>query len=170
MHLSVHPSIIGRFESERAAACGQRLGCGGGATQESSGRPSFEADDSAGAEYGARHEGGVFGVRRPLRFLAYRLGLSDAQVAEMARILDELKTERAQAAVDDRRTLTAFADALGKDAFDEALARRGADLRRSGGDRLAEAVVKALGRIHAILEAEQRDRLAYMIRTGALTL
>jgi len=33
----------------------------------------------------------------------------------MARILNELKTERAQAAVDDRRTLTAFADALASD-------------------------------------------------------
>src|SRR5579885_3535564 len=46
--------------------------------------------------------GGGFGVRRPLRFLAYKLNLNEEQVAELAKILDELKTERAQAAVDDR--------------------------------------------------------------------
>ena len=50
-----------------------------------------------------------FGVRRPLRLLAYKLELDHKQVEQLARILDELKTERAQAAVDDRRTLTAFA-------------------------------------------------------------
>src|SRR5262245_11913527 len=45
-------------------------------------------------------EGEDFGVRRPLRFLAYRLGLDERQVSELAIILNELKTERAQAAVD----------------------------------------------------------------------
>src|SRR4051812_42232162 len=56
--------------------------------------------------------GGSFGVRRPLRFLAWKLELDEAQVAELAKILDELKTERAQAAVDARRTVAAFADAI----------------------------------------------------------
>ncbi|HEX5656393.1 MAG TPA: hypothetical protein VFX59_04325, partial [Polyangiales bacterium] len=53
-------------------------------------------------------EGGVFGVRRPLRFLAYRLELSEDQVAVLATVLDELKTERAQAAVDQRRRVSAL--------------------------------------------------------------
>ncbi|HRI09161.1 MAG TPA: hypothetical protein PKW35_15170, partial [Nannocystaceae bacterium] len=44
--------------------------------------------------------GAGFGVRRPLRFLAHRLGLSDEQIAALARIVDGLKTERAQASVD----------------------------------------------------------------------
>ena len=35
---------------------------------------------------------------------------------------------------------------------------------------LQQAVVRALGRIHALLEAEQRGRLAYLIRTGTLML
>jgi hypothetical protein len=30
--------------------------------------------------------------------------------------------------------------------------------------------VKAVGRIHAMLTAEQRTRFAYLIRTGALTI
>src|SRR5207245_5643235 len=47
--------------------------------------------------------GGGFGVRRPLRFLAHKLDLDEKPVVLLAGILDELKTERAQAAVDDRR-------------------------------------------------------------------
>ena len=66
--------------------------------------------------------GGGFGVRRPLRFLAHKLQLDERQIAELARILDTLKTERAQAEVDRRRTVAAFADALGGDTFDAAKA------------------------------------------------
>jgi len=102
--------------------------------------------------------GGGFGVRRPLRFLTYKLGLSESQVADLAHILDELKTERAQAAVDDRRTLAALADALSGESFDEARDVEGADLRRKGAERLSEAVVKALSRIHKLLSPEQRER------------
>jgi len=113
---------------------------------------------------------GSFGVRRPLRFLAYKLNLSEEQVSQLAKILDELKTERAQAAVDDRRTVAAFADALGLDAFEEARAREGGDLRVKSAERLREAVIKALGRIHALLDSGQRAQLAYLIRTGVLSL
>ena len=38
--------------------------------------------------------GAGFGVRRPLRFLAYKLQLNEAQVEELARVLNDLKTER----------------------------------------------------------------------------
>src|SRR5882724_12220661 len=61
--------------------------------------------------------GGGFGVRRPLRFLAHKLELDEKQIVQLARILDELKTERAQAAVDERRALAEFADALGSEQF-----------------------------------------------------
>jgi hypothetical protein len=30
--------------------------------------------------------------------------------------------------------------------------------------------VSALGRIHAVLDGEQRERLAYLIRTGAISI
>lgn len=114
--------------------------------------------------------GGGFGVRRPLRFLAHRLDLDDRQIGEMARILDELKTERAQAEVDRRRTLSAFADALSGEAFDDAKAREGGDLRGQSAERMRDAVLKALRQIHAVLNAEQRVQLAYLIRTGTLSL
>jgi Spy/CpxP family protein refolding chaperone len=114
--------------------------------------------------------GGGFGVRRPLRFLAHKLALDDRQVAELARILDELKTERAQAEVDRRRTVAALADALGSDAFDAAKAGEGGDLRVKSAQRLRDAVLKALQQIHAVLNPDQRARLAYLIRTGTLAV
>ena len=63
-----------------------------------------------------------FGVRRPLRFLAHKLDLNEKQVTELARILDDLKTERAQAEVDYRRALAEFSDAVAGDAFDSSKA------------------------------------------------
>jgi len=113
---------------------------------------------------------GAFGVRRPLRFLAYKLQLNDGQVEELARILNELKTERAQAEVDGRRAVAALADAVAGPAFDEQHALGGAALRVKSAEHLRDVVVKALGRIHALLEPEQRARLAYLIRTGTLVV
>jgi Spy/CpxP family protein refolding chaperone len=113
---------------------------------------------------------GGFGVRRPLRFLAHRLDLDEKQVGEFARILDELKTERAQAEVDRRRTLTAFADALSGESFDTAKAGEAGNLRAASATRVRDGVLKALQQIHTVLNAEQRVKLAYLIRTGTLTV
>jgi hypothetical protein len=113
---------------------------------------------------------GAFGVRRPLRFLAYKLDLDERQVGELARILDELKTERAQAEVDGRRAMAAFADAVGGEHFDAERATGGGAIRVTTAEHLRDAVTKALGRVHALLEPEQRERLAYLIRTGTLQI
>jgi Spy/CpxP family protein refolding chaperone len=111
-----------------------------------------------------------FGVRRPLRFLAHKLDLDEKQVAELARILGDLKTERAQAEVDERRSLAEFADALAGDAFDESKAGSAGERRVQSAAKVREALVTALRQIHAILNADQRQRLAYMIRTGVLAI
>jgi len=113
---------------------------------------------------------GPFGVRRPLRFLAYKLGLDEKQFTELARILDEIKTERAQAAVDDRRTLTDFADAMAADPFDAAKATTGATRRTESIARLNALLAKSLQQIHTLLNPDQRTRFAHMIRTGMLSL
>ena len=139
---------------------GMWAGCGPGS--EHWGGPGYEAFEEG--------FGGGFGVRRPLRFLAHKLGLDERQVAQLARILDELKTERAQAEVDRRRTVSAFADALTGEAFDAAKAGEGGDLRVKSAERLRDAVLKALQQIHAVLNPEQRADLAYLIRTGALAI
>ena len=114
--------------------------------------------------------GTAFGVRRPLRLLAYKLDLDPNQVNELARILNELKTERAQAEVDERRTVSAFADALAAASFDAEKASEGAALRVKSTDRLQNALVAALRQIHTLLDAEQRTKLAYLIRTGIIVL
>lgn len=119
--------------------------------------------------HGQGDEGG-FGVRRPLRFLAYKLELSDAQVSELAAILDTLKIERAQAAVDQRRTTASLADTLEAGSFDETKAAEAATERSKSAERVQAAVVSALKRIHALLDEEQRKKLSYLLRTGQLSI
>jgi Spy/CpxP family protein refolding chaperone len=120
--------------------------------------------------HGHDDEGSAFGVRRPLRFLAHKLDLDDKQVAALARILDELKTERAQAAVDDRRALAEFADALSGESFDAAKAASAGERRVQSATRVRDTLLRALQAIHALLTPEQRGRLAYMLRTGILAV
>jgi Spy/CpxP family protein refolding chaperone len=154
---------------QRAAECGTFAGCGPGRGWTERPAPPWGrhwAAPSDASDLGA----GAFGVRRPLRFLAYKLGLSDEQVAQLARILSDVKTERAQAEVDGRRTLSAFADAVAGATFDEQRAGEAAALRVRSAERLRDVVVKALRDIHALLEPEQRERLAYLIRTGTLII
>ena len=114
--------------------------------------------------------GGGFGVRRPLRFLAHKLELDEKQIVMVARILDELKTERAQCAVDDRRTLADFADALAGEQFDGAKANAAGERRVESNRRLRETLVRSLEQIHGVLNAEQRTRMAHLIRTGVLAV
>ena len=124
-------------------------------------------------EYEASHGGELgagFGVRRPLRFLAFKLDLDEQQVAELARILDDLKTERAQAEVDGRRSTAAFADALGGEAFDAEKAASAGAMRVATAERLRDAVTTALSSIHTMLDGPQRERLAYLIRSGTLQI
>jgi Spy/CpxP family protein refolding chaperone len=117
---------------------------------------------------GEDSEASSFGGRRPLRFLAHKLDLDKKQFTELARILDELKTERAQAAVDDRRTLADYADAMSGESFDTAKAGAGASRRAESVARVGSAIVKSLQQIHAILNPAQREQFAYLIRSGFL--
>ncbi len=113
---------------------------------------------------------GGFGVRRPLRFLAWKLELTEPQLARFAAIINELKTERAQAAVDDRRALTLLAEAATGEAFESAKAAEATRLRVGSVTRLQERVTDSLAQMHAVLDADQRARLAYLLRTGTLVM
>ena len=162
----MHPAL--RFWQRARRAFAE---CGGYGAWEGRGHNhGCRSGGGPSEEGGEEGFGGGFGVRRPLRFLAYKLQLDDRQVTELARILNELKTERAQAEVDRRRTVAALADALAGDAFDAAKAGEAGTLRIQSAERLRDAVVKALQQIHAVLGPEQRVRLAYLIRTGTLAI
>jgi Spy/CpxP family protein refolding chaperone len=164
--MMMHPALRSWWRAKRASAiCGDFGGWAGCRP----GGPSWGHAPDEGYE-GGGFGGGGFGVRRPLRFLAHRLDLDERQIAALARILDDLKTERAQAEVDRRRTVAMLADALAGDTFDAARAAEGGELRVQSAERLRQAVLKALQQIHGLLNADQRARLAYLIRAGALVI
>jgi Spy/CpxP family protein refolding chaperone len=111
-----------------------------------------------------------FGVRRPLRFLAWKLQLDESQVKQLAVVLDDLKIERAQAEVDDRRAVSLLAEAAEGETFDRAKADEAAALRTKSAERLQRKVVDSVARLHALLNPGQRARLAYLLRTGSLVM
>ena len=148
----------GHHEHDGHRGCGSR----GGPHRRP---PDAEAHFGPGGE-----DGGGFGVRRPLRFMAWKLELSEEQVEKLAAILDGLKTERAQAAVDHRRSVGAFADGIAGEVFDDAVVAAAAEARVQSADRLKGVVVDALRRTHAMLTPDQRKQLAYLLRSGQLTI
>ncbi|MEQ8859961.1 MAG: Spy/CpxP family protein refolding chaperone [Pseudomonadales bacterium] len=115
------------------------------------------------------HAGPTLGVRRPLRYLAYKLDLDDAQLRELADILDRLKTARAQADVDGRRTTSDIAGALEPGEFDEAAARSALDARGRSQETLRSETLDVLKRLHRLLDPEQRRELAYLVRSGTVS-
>jgi hypothetical protein len=101
------------------------------------------------------------GVRRPLRVLAWKLELSDEQTAQLARVLERLKLERAQASLDQRRAAADLADVLEASEFARARVDAAAELRTSATRRIEAAVGKLLGPV-------QRALVAELIRSGAI--
>ena len=69
-----------------------------------------------------------------------------------------------------RRTLSELADAMTGEAFDPAKTTAAGDRRVASAQRLRDAVGHALSQIHALLNPDQRGRLAYLIRTGVLAM
>jgi hypothetical protein len=165
----MHGQMMSWWRGRPESGCGG-ASCGPGDGRHWGGGRHHGGGDEEGHDEGGGFGGGPFGVRRPLRFLAYKLELDEKQVAELARVLDDLKTERAQGEVDRRRSLSGFADAVAGQTFDAARAQESAALRVATAERLRDAVTTALGKLHALLDDDQRERLAYLIRTGVLTL
>jgi Spy/CpxP family protein refolding chaperone len=122
------------------------------------------------ASHGFDEHGGGFGVRRPLRFLAHKLELSDDQVGQFAAILDRLKTERAQADVDYRRRTASLAEAFESTSFDLTKVDAANEEHARSAERLRTSVKLALEQMHALLDAEQRKKFAYLLRAGILAI
>jgi hypothetical protein len=115
----MYPRMRFWWEYVRPHDAGRRAGVG--AFTDMHGCDRMCASSGQPSDYGRA----AFRVRRPLRLLAYKLGLDAEQVRKMARILDELKTERVQAEVNERHAVAAFADALAGATFEQEKARGG---------------------------------------------
>ena len=111
-----------------------------------------------------------FGVRRPLRFLARRLDLTEDQLENVARILERLKIERAQAAVDLRRTAADLADVFDEEEFSAERAGSASQTRVETARRVQDALTTTLRELHALLDSDQRVQMATLIRRGELRI
>ncbi len=159
----MHAHMMGWWRARHERGCGPFQAHAGGGCGPHGGGPGGGWGFGGGGP-----EGGGYGVRRPLRYLIHKLELSEKQATQLAKVIDELKTERAQAEVDERRSTASFADAVSGESFDEAAAKATAERRAETAQRLGAAVEKALREIHALLDPEQRETFAYLIRSGAL--
>lgn len=137
--------------------------CGPRHNHQHSHGPRSGAGDPRGAGRG-------FGVRRPLRFLARQLELTNEQTERLAALLDALKTQRAQASVDHKKALGAFADVFAADEYDGAAVKAATEARAASVAEVERAVAKAIEQTYALLDAEQRKRLAYLLRTDGITI
>ena len=124
-----------------------------------------------------RHERGSgrrrhssFGVRRPLRYLSYQLDLSESQTRQLARILDRLKTEQAQAALDDERAASAVADLVTKPDLSVDDVREALVGRVEAAERMRTEVAQAVQELSAMLDPDQREELAYLLSSKAFSL
>ncbi|MCH7743667.1 MAG: hypothetical protein IIB71_13505 [Proteobacteria bacterium] len=116
------------------------------------------------------HQGGRnFGVRRPLRYLVHRLDLDDSQTRKMASILNQLKTEREQAELDEKRTVAGMANLLadGTPSLNEM--REALSGRVKSAQHLQEETAKAVVAIVNFLDDDQRDEFINLMLTGSVS-
>ena len=116
------------------------------------------------------HGGRMFGVRRPLRYLTWKLDLSDQQVRELADVLKRLKNARSQTQVDWDGSVADIADTFTSAQFDEDNAQAAIERRKRSASAQQDQIVEALRRLHAILDEDQRAEFAYLLRSGSLEI
>ncbi len=102
--------------------------------------------------------------------MAHKLDLDDEQIDTLAGILNVLKTERAQARLDEQRSIAGIADAVEGEDFNQGVASEALSARVEAAERLKEEVLTTLRKTHEMLDPEQRKRLAYLLRSGQLTI
>lgn len=143
-------------------------------TQASAGEDDAPRDWYAQREHGSRRghrRSGGFGVRRPLRYLSYQLDLDESQRRQIAAALDAVKLEREQAVLDEKKMVAELAElvsaeteaesGLDTDALRAALAPR-----VQASEKLQKRIARALKQIVEVLDADQRQEFAYLLRTG----
>ena len=116
----------------------------------------------------ARHGG--FGVRRPLRYLSYHLDLDDAQRRKVAASFERVKLEREQAKLDRSKCDANVADVFLEDDISVDGLQRALAQRTEIEGNMQAVIAKELYEIANVLDEEQRDEFAHLVRTGVLRL
>ncbi len=117
------------------------------------------------------HRGGrSFGVRRPLRYLSHHLDLDESQTRRMATVLNTLKTEREQAALDEKRTVAGLAALMEEGTPTLAEVREVLAARTKSAEQLNEETAKAVVAISDFLDQDQREEFIQLLLTGSVTL
>ena len=118
------------------------------------------------------HRGGgaSFGVRRPLRYLSHRLDLDESQMRRMASVLNQLKTEREQTALDEKRTVANLAGLLteGTPTLEDCKAQLAG--RVNAAEHMQNETAKAVIAISELLDEDQRGEFIDLLLTGEFTL
>jgi outer membrane protein TolC len=122
---------------------------------------------------GRRGRSGNFGVRRPLRYLSYQLDLDESQRRQVAAALDSVKIEREQMALDEKKMISELADLVYDGVKEEAEHKLSTDTlketlsaRVRSSEHLQKRIAKALKQIVEVLDPDQRQEFAYLIRSG----
>jgi Spy/CpxP family protein refolding chaperone len=114
--------------------------------------------------------GPTFGVRRPLRHLAWKLNLTEAQIRDVVDVLDKLKTGYNQAQLDRDRSTSEVAAVFSAADFDATRAGDALSMRTRATETLNQELLAAMRRIFEILNEDQRRDFAYLLRSGAFVL
>ena len=116
------------------------------------------------------HRQGGFGVRRPLRYLSHRLDLDDQQRRVLAASFERIKIEREQAALDRKRSDSQVADKLTQQELAVEDLQQAMCPRTDIAQRLQATIAKELYDSVRVLDDEQREEFAYLVRSGVVKL
>lgn len=98
------------------------------------------------------------------------MDLDARQTERLAALLDALKTQRAQAAVDHKKATAAFANAFEAESFDREAVDAATQARAQSLAEVERAVASTIEETFELLDRDQRKRLAYLLRTDSLTI
>ena len=117
---------------------------------------------------GTRHGG--FGVRRPLRYLSYHLDLDASQRRKVAASFERVKLAREQAKLDRKKCDGNVTDVfLREDVAREDL-HKALEQRTQIEQNMQDVIATELYEIASVLDDEQREEFAHLLRTGVLRL
>jgi hypothetical protein len=132
-------------------------------------RPFYESRASRHSRT-SQTGGGGFGVRRPLRYLSYHLELDESQRRGVAASFERIKLEREQAELDHKKLDASLADQFARADVSVDDLRQALAPRAQTDANMQTVIAKELYEIAAILNADQREEFAHLLRTGVLKL